>query len=130
MSDIANKDVQIRDYITDRETYLKLKEIQKNIPFWYHKITLESQEYSDTIPKCFMPVITKYIMDDHSFLNDINAAKYRRALNIIYGIIKGKKYSKIESKVKDDNKFDYYYIKSLLSLFNIDEIKFREALNA
>ena len=107
-----------RNYICDRETYLKLRGLQIQTAETLKKNRIETQQYykkradfyhigkGTNVPQCqwFTDHSTNYERD--GFIETIKTVYPEldaRGLNIVYGIIKGKKYKQIEPKIQELN---------------------------
>lgn len=111
------------EYLTDKETYLNLKSLQKEIAEERksHKIHHEyNKKYDEWLDLKSTSNIEDWIKDkpvyDYYKYSSTNA----RYINIIYSMIKGRKYKDVESKVRDGNEIDLYKIRSILNEYNID----------
>lgn len=91
-----------RNYITDRETYLKMKDMQKHIMTDSRRARKAYRAW-EAVRKLdkdnlWNPPAPKEAYVDFKGFNP-------REFNIVYGIVKGRKYEEIEQKVKPETKY-------------------------
>lgn len=135
------------DYLFDRETYLRLKELQKltaedgkdyriqhtkylqarrdfyhgksmNVPSSYYGWSKTEQNYVNLDKEAGFIYNGEY--------GETKGYANARYLNIIYGIVKGKPYNKIEQKVEKGNEVDTYTLKACCNDLGVDWEKIRD----
>ena len=93
------------DYITDRDTYLKMKADQKAVVSVARKFKIDYKNWqrdkSLGYPKFLFPIDPRY-------------------LNIVYGLVKGRTYIQIEQKVREGNEPNSYGLDKVCRHYGID----------
>ena len=137
------------DYTFDRETFLRLKELQKLTAEDGKKGRIQQQKYLKArrdfyhdrgvyVPSNvwgWSKVKQEYVNFDKEagFTYTIEEITYKgyenaRYLNILYGIVKGKPYSKIEQKVREGNELDLSILKNTCINLGVDWKKVEEVI--
>jgi hypothetical protein len=143
MSDI----IDTKTYICSREKFLEMKEIQKKIALQIHSDRLADKEFLIKRRQYFNSIkvqvpseqytpwkydtkqinlYAKYGFTEtkkYTKIIDVSNAPWdneARYFNVIYGIIKGRKYSDIESKVREGRELEPYKMKQYCSKYSID----------
>lgn len=147
---IEKTDVTIVNYITDRETFFRMKDVQKaiaeelksgklhekylkDIEDWlskepvkvpmYKKVLCNLGCYHDTPNECYgnyKKALDEWQVKRPDYNNKIYNSEYARHFNIVYSMIRGRSYKEIEPKVRKNNGPSTYSIKSILKEYNLD----------
>jgi hypothetical protein len=125
-----------KTYICSREKFLEMKEIQKKIAVQIHSDHLINKQFYIKRRQYFNSMGTTVpngysAQQEAGFTETIKYTKLidisndtcnseARYFNVIYGIIKGRKYSEIESKVREGKELDPYYMERYCKKYGID----------
>lgn len=119
-----------KNYITDHETYFKMKEEQKVISREAKTKELKSKYYKDISiweksrgPK--EPANYWYNRRPTYKYDEI----YARHHNIIYSIVNGKTYKQVEGKVREHNEPLRTTLLRIIKEYNLNESDFSEVFN-
>ena len=137
MSEIVAREMFVKNFICEKAVYLQMKADQKAIvnevhthemgsafrkemdAWWAEKPAISGvTEWRKAEPVA--PWVVKLAQD----------SERRRAMNIIYGIVKGKPYRKIEQKYREGNEPSEYHIKECCEHYGVNPILIWEAINA
>jgi hypothetical protein len=125
------------NYITDYDTYIKIKNLVKDIATElktqekYKILNEKYKDWTESEPKSNSVEYTEWYKSRPNFLdyNRIYNSYNARHLNIIYSMIRGKSYHKIENKFRENNNPSASKLKQLIKEFNLELDYFNEAFN-
>lgn len=129
--------IETTSFLVSKETFLAIKQHQKEITSYAQKRAKQWRAYIQARRQWGKTVGNKLISNE--FLSEYNGVqfnfsstfnkKYLRAFNVFYGLIKGKKYSQIEQKVKENNSIDWSYLSSFCTHFKVDYVSIKELIH-
>ena len=101
---MADTIVQNQQGLVTRETYFQMKQDQK-----------------DTA------LVLKGTLNTPEAQLRLGSSTHARHLNIVYSVIRGRKYRQVEQKYREHNEPDKYWIAKVCAEYGIDEIAFNAA---
>lgn len=140
-----NENGYINNYVTDKDTYISMKKLQKSIAKELKKPEIMDNYYkshNDWLSrKPSTPSIISKICDlghEHNYESpdhinwkkeeptkisnycEVYNSKFARHFNIIYSMIKGRSYKQIESKVRSDNDPHIWILDRIIKAYSLD----------
>ena len=127
-----------RNYLCSKEKYLELKGLQKKMAELGKAERKANLAFRDARRKFYhdkgmqIPV-SDWTQGENGFKFDWPKVEpfdkvEARYLNIIYGILRGKSYNKIEQKTREDNEITEYKMEKYCKKFGIDYLTIRHIL--